>query len=434
MEANLLNNIEITGISHEGKGIGRINGKVVFVEGALPGEIVSVKIIKQKKSFYEGRIDKLLSPSERRLVSNCVSDSKCGGCVYRHVEYKEEVNLKTRIVRETLGRLAGIDEKLVTDCVPSPVHEQYRNKVQYHVEVIDNKPKLGYIGRDFKFFPAIECNLADKDIVGWAKIIEKYLPSHVTRVIIRKSYPEGKLLCLLLSTKKIKLDQSILQEMLSFPNASAIFGNITSREASNIVGEQTYKLLGEDYLIEKIKDLKFAVGPTSFFQVNPYQIATLYDIALDFLPKVDNLLDLFCGVGSITLFAAAKANQAFGIEISKEAIEYAKFNAEINNILNTKFVASDVNKSIDKLQEHYSAIILDPPRKGCDQDVLLHIAERTEHIIYVSCESSTLARDIKLLKNKGFELIQAIPVDMFPRTAHVECVIMMTKCGSDTKK
>ena len=430
MENSASDIVTISGISHAGKGVGRINGKVVFVEGALPDEIVRVEIIKESKKFCESKIANFIKKSINRIDNDCPSYGECGGCAYRHVEYSEEVKLKTRVVKETLAKIAGVNGDIISDCIPSAKFELYRNKMQYHTGVSNGQKRLGFIGRSFAFLPIIDCKLADPEITAWAKIIEKNLPNEVTRVVIRKSSPQGKLLCLFVSTIKLSFTEQQINMMMSFPKAAALFGNVSNANTEDVLGDITYKIVGEDYLVEEIKGLSFAVGPTAFFQVNPYQIDNLYSEALQFLPNVDTLLDLYCGVGTITLCSASVVKKVFGVEINKEAISYAKKNASLNEIANAEFYALNAADIAKVLNKDFSAIIVDPPRAGCSKEVLDFIASKTKQIIYVSCESSTLARDIKVLKTFGFEVASVIPIDMFPRTAHVECVVLMSRVTS----
>lgn len=435
MDMQPLYEVEINGISHDGKGVGRINDKVIFIEKAVPGEIVLTKITKEKKSFYEGLVVNVLTASPDRVNIDCPVFESCAGCSYRHVTYQREVKLKTQIVRETLKRIAGVDENLIGECLPSPRSESYRNKIQYHVKVVEGKTRLGFIDKDFRFFPFLGCCLADKSMTDWARVIEQQLPAGTSRVIIRRAHPSGQLLCLLVASSKIAIDASSINNIMNFSGATALFLNISHPKAPDILGGKTYKIAGEDYLQEAINDLIFAVGPTSFFQVNPYQTPHLFEHAVSFLAdKEKNILDLYCGVGSISLSAAFKTHHITGVEISEEAIMYAKKNAALNDIDNTEFYVGDVDNADVFLQGSYSAVIVDPPRRGCTKEALLKIAQITDKIVYVSCESSTLARDIKILMVEGFAVKAVIPVDMFSRTAHCESVALLQKTSNFTEK
>ncbi|MDO4437970.1 MAG: 23S rRNA (uracil(1939)-C(5))-methyltransferase RlmD [Eubacteriales bacterium] len=458
----------ITDMSDEGAGIGKYAGFTWFVKDAVIGDKVLAGVTKQKKNYGFARLIKVLEPSKDRIEAACPIARQCGGCQLQALSYEGQLRFKENKVLNNLRRLGGFDLEKMQEAgfeilpilgMNEPYY--YRNKAQFPVgRNRDGKAIAGfYAGRTHNIIPCTDCMLGCKE----NKIILETILDHMNRnnivpydeikgtgvlrhVLIRKGRTSKKLMvCLVINTDKYPKLSELTELLLSlkFEDGSSIASiscSVNKEKTNVIMGAKIRNVYGPGYIEDSIscledKKLSFRISPLSFYQVNPVQMERLYKTALDFaeLSGTENVWDLYCGIGTISLFLAQKAKKVYGVEIIPQAIENAKDNAERNSMDNTEFF---VGKAEEVLPEWYKknpdekidVIVVDPPRKGCDEACLKTMAEMSpEKIVYVSCDSATLARDLKFLCANGYELKKVRACDMFPQTVHVECIALLQR-------
>lgn len=435
--------LQIDNMSHQGQGIGRIDDFVVFVEGALAGEKVIVKMDKVKKRYSKAHVIKIIEPSPDRITPQCPKALKCGGCNLQHMSYESQLAYKTQQVKDILKRMGHIDTN-VFDTLGMKNPWNYRNKVQYVVGKIDGEPIAGFYEKGTHNIISLkECmidnNISDKAtkiILDWMKkynisIYDRKRHKGLLRhIVTRKSFATREtMIILVINGHKIPKKQQLIDMLLQKePNIKSIVINKNTKKTNVVLGRENTTIYGRDYITEKIGDIKFLISPSSFFQVNPIQTKVLYKKALEYagLTGQEIVIDAYCGIGSITLFLAKKAKKVYGIEIVEEAIEDAKQNAKINNIKNTEFYQGKAEEIMPKLYRKGlkpNVIVVDPPRKGCDEKLLNTMVKMNPvRIVYVSCNPATLTRDLRFLEDEGYKTCKVQPVDMFPQTSHIECV------------
>jgi 23S rRNA (uracil1939-C5)-methyltransferase len=448
--------VEITGLTHEGQGVGKLDGFVVFVDGALLGEVVDVKIIKQTKSYAVGSVVRLQRPSEKRVEPFCPAFDKCGGCSIQHMSYDAQLEFKTDTVRQNLKRIGGLDNLQVKNAIGMEQPFHYRNKVQYPVGTCGSDVVIGFYEKgSHNIIESKECNIQPeesndiRDIVrdffkanGISIYNEKTGKGFLRHVMVRKGFKTNELMVVLVvNGKKVpKADQLVKLLCDKYENIKSIVVNVNTKNTNIILGDKNTCIYGQEYISDYIGRYKFNISPLSFFQVNPVQTEVLYNKALEYAGLTGNetVFDLYCGIGTISLFLSEKAKKVIGVEIVPDAIADAKRNAELNGILNVEFLVGEAETVIPKLYEEGTradVVVVDPPRKGCEEGLLKTLVDmQPQRIVYVSCNPSTLARDVKFLCENGFEAKCVQPVDMFPWTGHVEATILMTRCGSEDKK
>lgn len=441
--------IEITGLTHEGQGVGKLDGFVVFVDGALIGEIVDVKIIKQTKSYAVGSVVRLQKPSEKRAEPFCSAFDKCGGCSIQHMSYDAQLEFKTDTVRQNLKRIGGLDNLLVNNAIGMEQPFHYRNKVQYPVGSCGSDVVIGFYEKgSHNIIESKECNIQPeesneiRDVVrdffkanGISIYNEKTGKGFLRHVMVRKGFKTNELMVVLVvNGKKVpKADQLVRLLCEKYENIKSIIVNVNARNTNIILGDKNTCIYGQEYISDYIGKYKFNISPLSFFQVNPVQTEVLYNKALEYAGLTGNetVFDLYCGIGTISLFLSEKAKKVIGVEIVPDAIADAKRNAELNGIENVEFLVGEAETVIPKLYEEGTradVVVVDPPRKGCEEGLLKTLVDmQPQHIVYVSCNPSTLARDMKFLCENGFEAKFVQPVDMFPWTGHVETVVLMSR-------
>ena len=443
--------VTISGYTSDGAGIGRIEDFAVFVPGALIGETVNAHIIKVTASYAVGKFIALTSPySSKRCEPICAYYDKCGGCNLQHMIYDEQLEFKRRRVEDALRKIGGVDF-IVSPTLSSPDVLHFRNKASFPFGTVDGKVRLGfYAPRSHRLIPINDCVVQKKDTVVCMQTVEAWANKFrisaydeekrdgILRHLVVRSTDAGLLVCVVTSGNALPYADELIKALDDrlFECGSSLVGlvqNVNAKPTNVILGTK-YKLVhGADSIDERLCGLNFRVRVPSFLQINHVQTENLYNIAIELLnlTRDDNVFDIYCGVGTITLLAARYAKHVTGIEYVREAVEDAEHNAKHNGITNVEFHAGAAERILPELValgQSADAVILDPPRSGCDEDVLKAIAKSgAKRVVYVSCNPETLARDVKILSGSGYELRDVQPVDMFPQTEHVESVVLITR-------
>ncbi|MBT2600972.1 MULTISPECIES: 23S rRNA (uracil(1939)-C(5))-methyltransferase RlmD [unclassified Oceanobacillus] len=434
-------------LTHEGNGVAKIEGYPLFVPDVLPDEEAKVKVVKINKNFGFGKLLELTKTSSHRVEPTC--HVHCGGCQLQHMSYDLQLQMKQDQVHNVMKKVAHLDHVPVHPILGMEEPSHYRNKVQIPVGEKNGEVIVGfYQKRSHRILQNQDtCHIQDEAInevlpftrqlmnqYGIQAYDEKSHRGQLRHIMVRVGHHTKDIMIVFVTkTSKFPEKDRIIKELTEqFPQVKSIVQNVNNQRTNVVLGKKTKVLWGENYIYDKIGDLTFAISPKSFFQVNPVQTKILYDKALEYanIDKDDVVIDAYCGIGSISLFLAQKAKKVYGIEVVPEAIEDAKMNAEINAMDNVEFSVGQAEKVMPKWKEQGldpDVIVVDPPRKGCDVDFLeAMIAMKPKRIVYVSCNPSTLARDLRILEDGGFETKQVQPVDMFPSTNHVECVAELT--------
>lgn len=413
---------KIEGISHRGEGVARINGKATFIPYAIPGEEVEIEIIQENKRFSRGKLAGICTASPDRREPACPAYYDCGGCAYQHVDYAREMDLKRNMVKETLKRLGGIDTKVLPVIGMEEPH-RYRNKVVWHTTMVNGKMQMGFYREgSHDLIPLGGCTLIHEDMEQVQNSLAANL-SHLeiqpgTEISLRRSSWTGHM--------SLVINGKCNREALS-AWASSLLANLSVHVSQ---GSKIKTLQGEPFLEEQLCGLTFRVSPLAFLQVNHQQTEKLYQLIHQYaaLSGKETVMDGFCGIGTIALTLAQYASQVVGIELYPQAVADAKQNAAINNIHNARFYAGSCEDVITRLNQPFDVVVLDPPRAGCKaQTIEAVIRTNAPRIIYVSCNPSTLARDLQLFASKGYIITEVQPVDMFPRTPHVETVAVIER-------
>ncbi len=442
--------VEIIGIGHEGEGVGKVDNFTVFVKEALPGEIVEAKIIKLTKSYGVGKLLRVIEPSKERREPICGIYKRCGGCQLMHTSYESQLELKRNIVAETVKRIGKIDDVLVHPTLGMEQPERYRNKVQLPVGGRENDIRIGfYAPRSHEIIDTETCYIQNKSADIVVKFVRQWIKQNnietyneetgkgiVRHIMVRRGFKTKEVMVVLVTNGKKLPHTKELVDLIT-KNVEGIKGiiqNINTKRSNVILGEENITLWGEPFITDYIGDFRFTISPLSFFQVNPIQTEVLYNKALEYAGLTGNevVFDAYCGTGTISLFLAQKAKKVYGVEIVPQAIENAIENAKVNGIENAEFIVGESEKVIpDMIKKGIKAdvVVVDPPRKGCERELLEAIAKmKPERMVYVSCDPGTLARDLGILKELGYTVEEIQPVDMFPMTAHVEtCVLLSHK-------
>ena len=454
---NDLVTLEIEDCGIDGEGIGKADGFTVFVKDAVIGDTVTAKIIKAKKNYGYGRLMEVLKPSPYRVEPKCEFARQCGGCQLQALSYDQQLVFKTNKVKGHLERIGGFTDIPMEPIIGMDELFHYRNKAQFPVgRNKEGKIVTGfYAGRTHNIIENRDCALGvaenkevlDRVIAHMEKYgIEPYNEATgkglVRHVLIRYGYfTKEVMVCLILNGNKLPKEEQLVKSLCEIPGMTSITINVNKKHSNVILGEEIRLLWGQEYITDRIGDISYQISPLSFYQVNPMQTQKLYAKALEYadLHGEETVWDLYCGIGTISLFLAQKAKFVRGVEIVPAAIENAKENAKLNGLENTEFF---VGKAEEVLPREYKkngvyadVIVVDPPRKGCDETLLETIVEMNpERIVYVSCDSATLARDLKYLCERGYELRKVCPVDQFGMTVHVETVVLLSKGEIDSKK
>ncbi|MEN0054962.1 MAG: 23S rRNA (uracil(1939)-C(5))-methyltransferase RlmD [Mucilaginibacter sp.] len=452
--------VRIIDIAEEGKGVGKTDDFVLFVDKAIPGDVADVQVYKSKKNFGEGKIVALKQPSEYRVEPFCEHFGTCGGCKWQHMDYKGQLKFKQKSVADALGRIAKIDVDGMMDIVPSPADRYYRNKLEYTFSdkrwLYDGENKedetlnmnaLGFHipGRFDKILDVKHCylqaepsndlrnNIRDFVIANGYSFYNLRNHEGALRNLIVRTSSTGEVMVIVVFAYVSEEEVNNLMNFIDagFPEITSLLYIINQKKNDTIFDQDVIAFKGPEYIHEEMNGIKFRIGPKSFYQTNSIQALRLYEIARDFAGfKGDELVyDLYTGAGTIANFIAGHVKEVVGVEYVPTAIEDAKVNSAINNITNTKFYAGDMKDVLvaDFVAEHGKpdVIITDPPRAGMHPDVVNRLMEiEAEKIVYVSCNAATQARDLLILKEK-YDTVKIQPVDMFPHTQHVENVVLL---------
>lgn len=440
--------VDIVDFGSKGEGVGKFNGFTVFVPGGVPGDVILARITLKKKNYAKGKIEEIIEASKDRIAAPCEYFGTCGGCQIQNVSYDAQLKYKRKKVYEALKRIGNIEEPVVNETIGMDEPYGYRNKGQFPVKFTKGKAKIGFyqIGShelvDIKACP-IQDEVANKVLKVIRNIInqhpvsiynEKKHQGILRHVVIRTAFKSKDTMVILVTNGyELPFKSTFIESLSKIKEVKSIIQNINTRKGNRIMGFKNRTVHGEDVIKDEIDSIDFEISPLSFFQVNPIQTEKLYNKALEYAELSGNevVYDLYCGIGSISLFLANKAKKVYGVEVVEAAIEDAKSNAKRNNIENVEFITGKSEEVIPKMYgdgKSADVVVVDPPRKGCDESLLETLVEmKPERIVYVSCKPSTLARDVKYLTEKGFEFIEAQPVDMFPHSTHIENVCLLKK-------
>ena len=402
---------KIERLDHQGRGIAYIDDKITFVENALPGEEVLIKITNSKKKYNEGIVEKYIQKSEKRVDNVCPFYESCGGCNILHMSYNDQLEYKENKIKDIMKKYANIDK--ISKIIKCDKQFNYRNKVTLKVE---NNIIGYYEKKSYNLVNIDKCLIIDNEFNKIINDLKKFNLENIYEIMIRNIDSDNTALTLYLQkdTNCIQIDEYCKKNNIIL---------------NKIVKNKDFKCNEKSKIIGKLGNFKFIISPLSFFQVNTDQTIKLYDKISELLEpnKDDNLLDLYCGTGTIGIYVANKVNKVLGVEIVKDAIHDANINKKINNINNINFICGNTEKIIKDVKEKYNAIIVDPPRAGLTESIIRDIFRiNPDKIVYVSCDPITLARDLKLLQEK-YEVLDVVPVDMFPNTYHVETVCKLKK-------
>ncbi len=449
LKKNEIYQTTVTGMTTEGSGVGRINDTVVFISNSAVDDVLKTKIIKTSKNYAVGRIEEIVTPSPDRAEPDCKYFAQCGGCTYRHISYEAELKIKHQRVEDAVKRIGGFQNLKINTVVRCESRCFYRNKAQmpfgkdnhsntimgfyaYHSHRIIDSDCCLLQPPIFSQISSIVREWAIKNNVSvYDEILHRGLLRHL---YVRIAEVTGEIMvCLVINGKSVPNKNELTDKLKAVSGFKSLQLNVNTQKTNVILGKECIKLYGSDYITDVLCGLKFNISPLSFYQVNRTQAEMLYSIAENYaqLSSDDVLLDLYCGTGTIGLSMAKKVKKLIGVEIIPQAIENAEKNAVLNGISNAEFICSDAAKAAVKLEKNGirpDVIILDPPRKGCDKNLIETVVSMTpERVVYVSCDSATMARDISIFNELGYKPIEITPVDMFPATPHVECVVLLTK-------
>ena len=453
--------VEITDMGVDGEGIGKVDGFTLFVKDTLIGDVAEVKIMKAKRQYGYARLMKLLTPSPDRVEPACSVARTCGGCQIQALSYSKQLEFKKNKVRGNLIRIGGFAEEFIDEIMEpiggmeDPFH--YRNKAQYPMGT-DKEGNLiagFYAGRTHQIIPNLDCALgSEMNRVILEKILafmnqykltaydEETRKGPVRHILIREGFATKEIMvCLIINGTKLPHSEKLAEVLAKIPGMTSITLSINEENTNVIMGKQIHVIWGQSYITDYIGNVKYQISPLSFYQVNPAQTEVLYGQALKYAGLTGNetVWDVYCGIGTISLFLAQKAKKVYGVEIVPQAIEDARRNAEINGIQNAEFFVGEAEEVLPSYYAQYAkdhpgesahadVIVVDPPRKGCEESVLQTMVNmQPERIVYVSCDSATLARDLKYLSGNGYELEKVRAVDMFPHTVHVETVVLLSQ-------
>ena len=440
--------IKVSGLGHSGEGVGKTDGFTVFVEGAIPEDYVEAKIIKVKNNYAVGKLKKIINPSPNRINPPCSIVGQCGGCQIQQIDYQKQLDYKTQLVKDNMERIGKIKDVLIHPTIGMQQPWNYRNKAQFPVGKEEGATIGFYAKGSHRIIETDTCLIQHNDNNGINKVIRQFINEFkipiydekkhkglLRHIITRVGFSTNEMMvAMVINGESIPHQEELISRLKDYnENIVSIYLNINKNRTNVILGKVNKLIYGKKYITDYIGDIKFEISPLSFFQVNPIQTKILYEKALEYADLQGNeiVYDAYCGIGSISLFLAQKAKKVIGVEIVEEAIEDAKRNAKLNNIENAEFYVGQAEKVIPILyQQGQSAdvIVVDPPRKGCDQKLLDTIVQmKPKRVVYVSCNPSTLARDLNYLEKNGYKAIEIQPVDMFPHTMHVECVVGIQK-------
>ncbi|MDO5011529.1 MAG: 23S rRNA (uracil(1939)-C(5))-methyltransferase RlmD [Intestinibacter bartlettii] len=439
--------VEIIDNGYEGEGIAKIDNFTIFIPGAIKGEKIKILIVKVLSSHAFGKILEIIKKSEKRKEVDCLTYKRCGGCNLRHIEYEETLKIKQDVVQNLVNKILKNKIRVQeTVGMKNPFH--YRNKAQYPLG-INNKgePIIGvFANRTHEVIPIEKCLIQNPQSEQIAKYILNFIKENkisiynentrkglFRHIVIKIGIRTGQIMCILVvNGENILKEEQLINELITkFPQIKTIVKNVNMKNTNVILGQRNINVYGNGYIEDILGKYTFKISPLSFYQVNPIQAEKLYNLGVEMaqISKDDTVFDLYCGIGTISLFMAKYAKKVYGIEIVKEAIDAAKENAKINNVDNTEFYAGDVEVVLDELinknKVKADIVMFDPPRKGLDKKSINNILQiKPKKLVYISCNPATLIRDLKMFEEQ-YEIKTIIPVDMFPWTSHIECVSLL---------
>ncbi len=451
--------ILIEDMTVNGEGVGKIDGYALFVKDAVIGDRIIAKVIKTKKHYGYGRLMSIIEPSIDRVNAKCPVAKACGGCTLMAMSYEAQLEFKNKIIAGNLSRIGGLTDITLPPVIGMEEPYRYRNKAQFPV----GKDKNGnivmgfYAGHSHSIVPCEDCLIGSEYNAGILAKIKEYMVKYhiepyneelhngkVRHVLIREGYTTGEIMvCLVINGTSLKHEDELVKMLktLTFTRdrkIASIMLNYNTDKTNVILGNECRLLEGKPYIEDYIGDIRYQISPLSFYQVNPVQTRKLYELALEYAGLTGNetVWDLYCGIGTISLFLAQKAKKVYGVEIIPQAIENAKNNAIINGITNAEFYVGKAEEVLPKKYEeeqvYAEVIVVDPPRKGCDETLLdTMVKMKPERIVYVSCDSATLARDLKYLVANGYEVKKVQGVDQFGHSGHVETVVLLSQRKPD---
>ena len=447
LEKNKIYEAVITDYTAEGQGVAKIEGCAVFIPNAISGERCLVRIEKVGKTWAAGKIAEILEKSPHRVQRECPISASCGGCDFWHMDYEEETRLKADRVRQALNRIGG--EQLETmPILAAPDCHSYRNKAQYPVASRKDRVYAGFFkAGTHQVVENNRCLILPEETDLVKKIVEDYVNQNrisaydetthkglLRHIYVRRGVVSGEVLvCLVLNGRKLPQKEALIEKLKAVPGFTTLVLSVNTRQGNAVLGDEFITLYGPGYIEDTLCGLRFRLSPRSFYQVNHHQAQRLYEAAISQaqITKEDLVLDLYCGVGTITLCMAKAAGKVIGVEVIEQAVVDARENAARNGIENAEFLCADAGKAALALEEkgiRPDVVVVDPPRKGLNADAIDALAKMSpRRIVYVSCDPATLARDVALLKERGYTLKNAMAADLFPRCAHVESVVCLVK-------
>jgi len=461
MEKNDIVTVIIEDMGVNGEGIGRANGYTLFIKDAVIGDVAEVKLTKLKKNYGYARLMRVVKPSPHRVTPKCASARRCGGCQIQEMSYEKQLEFKEKKVKDSLIRIGGVPEKLLAEVMEpivgmeEPFH--YRNKAQFPIgyDKEGNVVTGFYAGRTHSIIPNTDCILGvpvNKEIleIVLAFMKEYGIPAYdekrhvglLRHVLIRYGFrTEEIMVCLVVNGDSLPHSDRLVEKLAGIPGMKSLSICVNQDRTNVIMGSEVKVIWGKGYITDYIGDVEYRISPLSFYQVNPVQAEKLYGLALEYagLTGRETVWDLYCGIGTISLFLSRRARKVYGVEIVPQAIRDAKDNARGNGICNAEFFVGKAEEVLPEYYEEYvrehpggrmlaDVVVVDPPRKGCEEVLLRTVARMgVERIVYVSCDCATLARDVKVLRGMGYEVERARAVDMFPMTGHTESIVLLSK-------
>ncbi len=442
--------LDIDNLSHSGEGVGRYLGFTVFVPGALPGERVLADVISMKPTYGRALISRIVTEAKERTNPSCPIYAECGACQLQHLDYPSQLKHKQQWVMDALARIGKLGHVQVNETLPMEEPWRYRNKAQFPVSSCDGQIVAGaFRQRSHQVIDVDHCHIQHplngqvlqqvKRLAGEFSLTpyDEHTGQGLLRhVLVRVGFRTREALTVLVTTAEsfAVREEFASRLMAQVPELVGVVQNINSRRTNVVLGEKMVLLAGRDHLMDELGGLKFRISAGSFWQVNPLQTEALYRTALQYagLTGQETVIDAYCGIGSISLYLAQQARQVIGVEVVAAAVADARRNAKLNGIKNARFITGEAEKVIPWLHQangiKVDVIVVDPPRAGCNQQLLRTIAEMgPQRVVYVSCNPSTLARDLAFLSQNGFQVRELQPVDMFPHTSHVETVVLMSR-------
>lgn len=442
----------IEDLSETGEGIGKTDGFTWFIKDTVIGDQVEAKAMKVKKSYGFAHLDRIIKPSEGRITPLCPVAKQCGGCQLQAMSYEEELRYKERKIYGNITRIGGFSDVPMLPIMGMDEPWRYRNKAQFPWGLDkEGRPIAGfYAGRTHDIIGCEDCLLGVEENQEVLKRVKAHMEryhlapyeenSHrglIRHTLIRKGFQTGELMvCQVINGNQLPHSEELVKSLLEIPGMSSISLNVNKERTNVILGNKVENLYGPGYITDNIGSVQYHISPLSFYQVNPVQTEKLYGTALEYagLSGGETVWDLYCGIGTISLFLAQKAKKVYGVEVVPQAIDDARENARLNGIENAEFFVGKAEEVLleqyEKNQVYADVIVVDPPRKGCDEKCLETIVKMgPKRVVYVSCDSATLARDLKYLAENGYELVKVRGCDMFPWTTHVETVVLMSRKG-----